>query len=242
MTPHEHRHRHRLDHDPKTTMPEEASVSANPEAIAAHDGRSRRGSQLRGKRRANILRAAVSVFSTSGYHQTRVADIIDAAGIARGTFYLYFQNKNAIFLELLDDLLLELRKSVVGVDSGPDSPDVYTQLCATVAGLLGALSANRSLAMILLREAVGLDDEVDKKLGLFYDNLHHFITDALATGQRIGFIRKLQPGHDDIVATCILGSIRQVLDRYLVRDDALEHDLEGMARAIVDHNFRGLMA
>ncbi len=41
------------------------------------------------------------MFAAKGYHGTRISDIIDAAGIARGTFYLYFESKSAIFLELI---------------------------------------------------------------------------------------------------------------------------------------------
>ena len=61
------------------------------------DGRVARASVLRKTRRADILEVALSVFASNGYHQTRVSDIIQAAGIARGTFYLYFESKSAIF-------------------------------------------------------------------------------------------------------------------------------------------------
>ena len=71
------------------------------------DGRILRANARREHRRALILDSAVETFSTKGYHQTRVADIIKSAGIARGTFYLYFESKNAIFLELLEGLLDE---------------------------------------------------------------------------------------------------------------------------------------
>jgi len=43
---------------------------------------------------------------SQGYHRTNVADIIARARIARGTFYLYFQNKKDLFEELLEQASL----------------------------------------------------------------------------------------------------------------------------------------
>ena len=54
-----------------------------------------------GEKSKNILQAAKEIFSESGYHQTSVANIAKSAGIAEGTIYLYFENKEDILLTLL---------------------------------------------------------------------------------------------------------------------------------------------
>ncbi|MCI0356492.1 MAG: TetR/AcrR family transcriptional regulator, partial [Acidobacteria bacterium] len=61
---------------------------------------------VRTDRRAQILRAAKQVFSQKGFHTASVSDIIERAGIARGTFYLYFESKRDVFDKLLEDLLV----------------------------------------------------------------------------------------------------------------------------------------
>ena len=58
-------------------------------------------------RREQVLRHAKRIFARKGYHRTNVADIITRARIARGTFYLYFQNKKDLFEELLNQVLGE---------------------------------------------------------------------------------------------------------------------------------------
>ena len=63
---------------------------------------------LKKNRREEILHAAISAFSHKGYHDTSISDIIEKAGIARGTFYLYFENKRQIFDSVLDNLIVEL--------------------------------------------------------------------------------------------------------------------------------------
>lgn len=205
---------------------------------AVEDGRTRRANAIREQRRALILEAAVEVFSAMGYHQARVADIIDAAGIARGTFYLYFESKNAIFLELLGDLLAHLRGSVIGVDLSPGAPPIGQQLFTTVRRILATLASNRALTTILIREAVGLDEEADRMLAGFYENLHGLLAESLTRGQALGFVRDLDV---DIVATCVLGSIRQILDRELVQRDGADFDLDRFAATILEYNARGLM-
>ena len=150
------------------------------------DGRSKRGERKRQSRRVEILRAAKAVFARNGYHQTRVSDIIASAQIARGTFYLYFDSKNAIFLELLDELLDELRSSILGVKRGPDAPPVERQLQRTVQKLMQSMVENRQLTTIIIREAVGLDADVDLRLRAFYGELLAYIQESLEEGEQKG--------------------------------------------------------
>ena len=50
-----------------------------------------------------LLGAALEVFVEKGYHATTIADIVRAAGVTQGTFYLYYKNKADIFSALLED-------------------------------------------------------------------------------------------------------------------------------------------
>ena len=106
-------------------------------------------------------------FLDKGYHATSIDDLIEAADIARGTFYLYFESKRAIFDELLDNLLETLHGVVKRIDVSPGAPPPIEQMNSTVDRVLETLVANRELARILLREAVGIDADFDRKLGDF---------------------------------------------------------------------------
>jgi AcrR family transcriptional regulator len=52
---------------------------------------------IRVEREQQILAAALAVFAQKGYGDTRIGDIANAAGIAKGTIYLYFESKGALF-------------------------------------------------------------------------------------------------------------------------------------------------
>lgn len=59
-------------------------------------------SDKRSDKRALITDAAVEVFAEKGFHQARVSDIARRAGVADGTIYLYFKNKEDLLLSLFE--------------------------------------------------------------------------------------------------------------------------------------------
>jgi TetR/AcrR family fatty acid metabolism transcriptional regulator len=73
----------------------------------------------RANKRTLITNAAVDVFAEKGFHQARIADIAKRAGVADGTIYLYFKNKEdlllSVFEEKMDYLLTELGASLEGI-------------------------------------------------------------------------------------------------------------------------------
>jgi AcrR family transcriptional regulator len=63
------------------------------------------------ERKQQLFDAAAQLFAEQGYSQTRVVDIVDAAGVAKGLFYWYFENKEALFRELASDIRHKLRRA-----------------------------------------------------------------------------------------------------------------------------------
>jgi len=63
-------------------------------------------------RREAILEAALDVFGASGFAAARLDDVAAKAGVAKGTLYLYFPNKQALFEELIRGLVLPLLDEV----------------------------------------------------------------------------------------------------------------------------------
>ena len=100
--------------------------------------------QARSRRtREQILKAAVTCFETRGYEETTTAEIARRARIAVGTFYLYFQDKRSILLELLDGTINEIANYVVQ----NLQPEVWQQADARVSvrNLIDALFHTRTI-------------------------------------------------------------------------------------------------
>jgi AcrR family transcriptional regulator len=71
--------------------------------------------------RSRLLEAAEQVFGDLGYHDASIVKITEAAGVAQGTFYLYFAGKKEIFEELMRDLNRRVRRAMAeGAAQGRD--------------------------------------------------------------------------------------------------------------------------
>ena len=63
------------------------------------------------ERKEQLLDRAAELFAERGYAETRVIDIVRAAGVAKGLFYWYFENKAALFRDLVEQNRLGLRQA-----------------------------------------------------------------------------------------------------------------------------------
>jgi len=181
-------------------------------APAARDGRSLRAEKLRTERRRQILACAERLFAERGYHATSVGDIIARANVARGTFYLHFPSKRAIFDQLIDALFARLATIVRRIDVTPGAPPAVEQMLRNVEGVVTLLLAEQDLTRILLREA-GADPDFDRKLHEFYARLLARIEGGIRLGQTMGLVRSCD---SRVAAACVLGSIKEVTYRYAV--------------------------
>ncbi|AZU60501.1 TetR family transcriptional regulator [Neobacillus mesonae] len=68
-----------------------------------------------------ILHAAIDVISEKGLDKTSISDIVKKAGVAQGTFYLYFSSKNALIPAIADNLLTISLESVKEKTGGKSS-------------------------------------------------------------------------------------------------------------------------
>jgi TetR/AcrR family transcriptional regulator, fatty acid metabolism regulator protein len=68
-----------------------------------------------GNKEKAILEAAVKIFAQRGYHRAKISSIAEQAGIATGSVYLYFKNKETILLTIFDRLWIDLTVSLQNI-------------------------------------------------------------------------------------------------------------------------------
>lgn len=83
----------------------DVSVSLGPQALLPTTRR-------QWIRRGQLLDAARRVFERHGYHAATVSDIVRAAGLSQGAFYLYFPDKKAVFAALQEEMATLLRRRI----------------------------------------------------------------------------------------------------------------------------------
>ncbi len=86
-----------------------SSASAPPPAGAPIDPDRQLTAQGQ-ERKDQLIRCAAELFAERGYAETRIKDIVEAAGVAKGLFYWYFENKEALFDEVAADIRRRLRR------------------------------------------------------------------------------------------------------------------------------------
>ena len=75
-------------------------------------------------RRAELASAAATVFADRGVGNTAVSDIVKAAGVAQGTFYLYFDSKDDVVLAVVEQMVDQMVETIERAATSPDSTAV----------------------------------------------------------------------------------------------------------------------
>ncbi len=150
----------------------------------------------RGQRtRQRLLDAAEVVFGRKGYEAASIADLTREAGVALGTFYVYFPDKRAIFVEVVDSLGARLRH----------------QLAAAVAGARGRLAVERAgleaffefarrhrLLYRVVRQAEFVDEACFRR---YYRLIAEPYARGLAAAMDAGELRRVDP---EALAYCLM--------------------------------------
>src|SRR5215204_3955536 len=110
-------------------MPEQTkSKRRRPQPNDPARGKRRREQLPKAERRQQILAAARDLFARRGYHQTTIDDIVDEAGVARGTYYLYYEDKRAVFSDLIDRFSQRLTMAIERIVTDDGSRSVADQV------------------------------------------------------------------------------------------------------------------
>lgn len=87
------------------------------------------GNKKMSDKKAEILKCARELFSSNGFKDTNVSDITKMAGIAAGTFYLYYPSKDKLFMEIfLEENVKLKRETLKAVDPDGDPISVIMEL------------------------------------------------------------------------------------------------------------------
>lgn len=93
--------------------------------------------QKKDAKRTAMMQAAVRVFAEKGYHAATVRDIVSEAGVAVGTFYFYFPDKESLFIHLFEEtatfLTQAIEQALQGRSTLPNQIEAAVQAYVNVA-------------------------------------------------------------------------------------------------------------
>jgi TetR/AcrR family transcriptional regulator, fatty acid metabolism regulator protein len=188
------------------------------------------------EKHGRILEAAIAVFAENGYFNSRVADIAKRAGVADGTIYLYFKNKEQILMAAIDFAFSSFMRAAQMELAVIDDPRQKLRRLAELH--LESLGANRGLAMVfqteLRQSARFLSDFSHRHLIEYFD----LVRAIVRLGQQSGFFRK--EVSDKIAANCFFGALDAMVTSWLLSER--DYKLGAASDALVDVILNGMEA
>jgi AcrR family transcriptional regulator len=175
----------------------------------------------RPERRQQILTVAREVFARRGYHAAKIDEIVASAGIARGTFYLYFEDKRTIFEEIVDRTIARLGLAIVRVDPHDAVHGVAEQVRDNIRRVVRVLLEDRATTKILLSDALGVDPGFDRKLLSFYDEMSSMLEHSLRDGQELGVV---SGGDVRLMSWLLMGALKEAMFQIVQRGAEYDED------------------
>lgn len=183
-----------------------------------------------------ILDAAIKVFAEHGFFQSTVAQIARKAGVADGTIYLYFENKEDILLQffayktrqIFDQFQME-------VDTADNAEKKLRNL---VTSHLKEFQGNMDMAIVFQAEIRQIQQSEAIKVHIrdITRKYRELVGEIIEEGQNEGIMRKdLYIG---LVKTFITGAVEEVINSWVLANG--KYDLVSMADPLVDLYLRGI--
>jgi TetR/AcrR family fatty acid metabolism transcriptional regulator len=181
-----------------------------------------------------ILDAAVKVFAEQGFFQSTVAQVAKRAGVADGTIYLYFKNKDDILIQFYKFKTRQVfDKFRAAVD---DAHSAEQKLRSLVCTHLEEFQKDINMAIVYQTETHQhrrLTQDVIKEMSKWYRDI---ITEVVELGQQEGTMRRnLYMG---LVMRLVTGGVDEVINAWIHAGGS--YDLVSMADPLVDLIIKGI--
>ena len=181
-----------------------------------------------------ILEASVNVFADHGFHQSTVSQIAKKAGVADGTIYLYFKNKEDILVQIFNYKTKQIFERFREVVNSADNP--IEKLRNLIRRHLQEFQQDRNLAVVYLAETRQINRVMEDQIKIMSKMYFDLVAEILEQGQQDGNFRKAL--YLGLVKRHILGSVDEVISTWLHADG--KYDLVSMADPLVDLFINGI--
>jgi TetR/AcrR family fatty acid metabolism transcriptional regulator len=181
-----------------------------------------------------ILDAAIKVFAEQGFFQATISQIAREAGVADGTIYLYFKNKDDILTQIFkfktQRVFNRFREEV------ENTSDSIDKLKALIRRHLDEFQRDRNMAIVYQAEthqAFRMAESEIREMSKLYRDI---VSEILEQGQAENRLRKdLYVG---LVQRLIIGAVDEVINTWL--HSGGQYDLSSMADPLVELIIRGI--
>jgi len=183
----------------------------------------------------NIIRAATKIFAKKGFYQAKISEIASEAGVADGTIYIYFQNKDDILISLFEEQMKEVLDNMVDQISQLEDPVEKLERFALTH--LKLIEQNKNMAEIiqveLRQSSMFMKEYKNEKFAQYLD----LIAEIIQEGQKKGvFIKDVIPG---VAKRAFFGALDE-MSRFWVLSNRKHYDINTAAKQISRYFLNGI--
>lgn len=192
--------------------------------------------RARADKRGKILKSAVKIFARKGFYNAKISEIARHAGIADGTVYLYFKNKDDILISLFEESMGNVIDAFQVKLAALNDP--AEKLLAFIHHHLELVRNTPDLAAVLQLELRQSNKFLREYSGSRFNDYLNVISAIVHEGQEAGLFHKnLMPG---IVKRALFGALDEFSTLWVLRKDK-KYDLRDAGDQIGKLFLQGLL-
>lgn len=188
----------------------------------------RRRTESEPVRRRQLLRSARKVFREKGYNGATISDIVREAGVAQGTFYLYYPSKTAVAVSLIEGLM---ERMAAAVESAMKSETSFEKKLGSMIG--ASFQVARQNADLFALAFIGADETHPEMHSESpeHASLLHVVTDLFTEAVGSGEMESTDP---KIAARLVIGLLQHaIIEAFVSGEEEGSEELEQGVRELL---------
>lgn len=191
-----------------------------------------------GARRQQLLDAASWAFARKGYRAAAISDIVERANVARGTFYLYFDSKDEVFLAIVDDFHDRIKRML-------DEPEAPVRLAEhhgqamlqrSFRRWLELFAAHRDAAAVILKEATSIDARFEAGATRVRELALKYFAERFTRFQARGLVNPSLSA--ELVARLQMAMVEELVNAFVLPDSSI--DIDELAAQLAAFEWNGI--
>lgn len=181
-----------------------------------------------------IIDAAVVVIAENGYHQAQVSKIAKQAGVADGTIYLYFKNKEDILISLFEEKMGEFIDKIK--DEIKEVHQASDKLFVLIQKHFEMMSGDRHLAVVTQLELRQSNKELRLRINAVLKGYLVLVDQIIQEGIKTGEFTSVM--NVKLARQMIFGTLDEIVTSWIMNDQ--KYDLHNLAEEVHDLLIAGL--
>nr|WP_205516379.1 TetR/AcrR family transcriptional regulator [Paenibacillus sp. SYP-B3998] len=183
-----------------------------------------------------MLNAALEIFTEKGYYETKVSDIVKKAGVAQGTFYLYFQTKESIFTSIIkstNEVMIDQVERIFTEKASPlmSKEEFMQRLHETVYSCMSVYRDHKAIMYMMRVHGASQFGEAEQVVEAWNECLLGIIIKLFHKFQLFPSYNEFQ---FEIAARAIDGMLNETCMQYLILRDSTDEQISQISGVVTE--------